>query len=108
MRRTISTKVIDGQTGNVIFSDTNPLDITDKTTVAEVITALKALITKPLDIDTEKFYCGNDELKKTDIVPNTTGNELEITTKKLTKSTMPAKTESTTISEGGTLPTKTK
>jgi hypothetical protein len=82
MKRPISTKVIDGRTKQTILKDTNPIEITDKTTVAEVITELKKLITKPLNIETEKFYCGNDELKITDIVPNTTGNELEIITKK--------------------------
>ena len=83
MKRPISTKVINGTTKEVILKDTNAIEITDKTTVAEVIATLKTFIKRPLDIDTEKFYCGNDELKTTDIVPNTTGNELEITTKKL-------------------------
>lgn len=82
MKRPISTKVIDGRTKQTILKDTNLIEITDKITVAEVITELKKFITKPLNIDTEKFYCGNDELKTTDIVPNTTGNELEIITKK--------------------------
>lgn len=82
MRRLISTKVIDGITKRVILQDTNAFEITDKTTVAEVIAELKKFIKKPLNIETEKFYCGNDELKTTDIVPNTTGNELEIITKK--------------------------
>jgi hypothetical protein len=82
MKRPISTKVINGITKKVILKDTNPIEITDKTTVAEVITELKKFINMPLNIETEKFYCGNDELKTTDIVPNTTGNELEITTKR--------------------------
>lgn len=81
MKQQISVKIINGKTKEKIYSDTNRIEFSDKTTVAEIIPQIKSLIKRPLNIESEKFYCGNDELKLTDIVPNTTGNELEIIVK---------------------------
>lgn len=79
MKQQIAVTVIHKPTKNKVFKDTNLFEITDKTTVAEIIPQIKALIKTPLNnIESEKFFCGNDELKLTDIVPNTSGNELEI------------------------------
>ena len=79
MRQQISVEIISKRMGKTIFKDTNLMEFTDKTTVAELIPEIKKLIPMPLkDIESEKFFLANDELKLTDIVPNTTGNELEI------------------------------
>lgn len=79
MRQQISIQVISKRMDKTIFKDTNLMEFTDKTTVAEIIPEIKKLIPMPLkDIESEKFFLCNDELKLTDIVPNTTGNELEI------------------------------
>ena len=79
MRQQISIEVISKRMGKTIFKDTNLMEFTDKTTIAELIIEIKKLIPMPLnDIESEKFFLCNDELKLTDIVPNTTGNELEI------------------------------
>lgn len=79
MRQQISVEVISKRMGRAIYKDTNLMEFTDKTTIAEIIPQIKKLIPIPLnEIESEKFYLCNDELKLTDIVPNTTGNELEI------------------------------
>lgn len=81
MKQQISVNVIHGKTGKRILKDTNLMDITDKTTVAELIPQIKSLIKRPLEIESEKFFCGNKELKLDEIVPDTSGNELEIVVK---------------------------
>ena len=77
MRQLISVKVID-KNNRTIFKDTNAFEITDKTTVEEISSVLKGFVNRPLDIEKEVFFNGNKELKLTDIVPNKTGNELEV------------------------------
>lgn len=81
MKQQISVKVVHNKTNQIVFKDTNLMEFTDKTTVAEIIPQIKSLIKKQLTIESEKFFCGGDELKLEDIVPNTSGNELEIIVK---------------------------
>lgn len=78
MRIQISTKIKNDRTKDLIEKDTNPIVVTDKTTVAEVKTELKKIIKRPLDIVSEKFYYGDKELKDTDLVYSETGYELVI------------------------------
>lgn len=78
MIQQIAYKVLNAKTKSKILKDTNRMEFSETTTVADLIPQIKAFIKRPLNIESEKFYCGNDELKLTDIVPNTTGNELEI------------------------------
>lgn len=80
MRQLISVKVID-KNNRTIFKDINPFEITDKTTVEEISPMVKSFVKLPIEIEKEIFFNGNRELKSTDIVPNRTGNELEIYTK---------------------------
>lgn len=79
MRQQISVQIINKRMDKTIFKDTNLMEFTDKTTIAELIPEIKKLVPMPLNnIESEKFYLCNDEMKLTDVVPNTTGCELEI------------------------------
>lgn len=77
MRQLISVKVID-KNKKTIFKDINPFEITDKTTVEEILPTLRGFVNRPIEVEKEVFFNGNKELKFTDIIPNKTGNELEI------------------------------
>lgn len=79
MKIQVSTKVIENKTKSVVFGDTNLMDVEKTTTVAELKAKLKPLMVFPIkEVEKETFYCGNKELKDTDLVPLITGNELEI------------------------------
>ena len=77
MRQLISVKVID-KNKKTIFKDINPFEITNKTTVEEILPTLRGFVNRPIEVEKEVFFNGNKELKFTDIVPNKTGSELEI------------------------------
>lgn len=81
MKQQISIKVTHGKTKRVIYKDTNLMEITDATTVSQIIPQIKSLVMMPMNIESEKFFCGNSELKLEDKVPDTSGNELEIIVK---------------------------
>jgi hypothetical protein len=81
MKQQIAVKVIHGKSKRVLFKDTNLMEISDNLKVAEIIPQIKSLVKMSMDVESEKFFCGNDELKLENIVPNTSGNELEIIVK---------------------------
>ncbi len=78
MKQQIAVKVIHGKSKRVLFKDTNLMEISDNLKVAEIIPQIKSLVQMSMDVESEKFFCGNTELKLEDVVPNTSGNELEI------------------------------
>jgi hypothetical protein len=81
MKQQIAVKVIHGKSKRVLFKDTNLMEISDNLKVAEIIPQIKLLVQMSMDVESEKFFCGNDELKLENVVPNTSGNELEIIVK---------------------------
>lgn len=81
MKQQIAVKVIHGKSKRVLFKDTNLMEISDNLKVAEIIPQIKSLVQMSMDVESEKFFCGNDELKLENVVPNTSGNELEIIVK---------------------------
>ncbi len=78
MKQQIVVKVIHSVTKKVMFKDTNLMEVSDNMKVSEIIPQIKSLVKIPMNIESEKFFCGNTELKLEDVVPNTSGNELEI------------------------------
>ena len=81
MKQQIAVKVIHGKSKRVLFKDTNLMEISDNLKVVEIIPQIKSLVQMSMDVESEKFFCGNDELKLENVVPNTSGNELEIIVK---------------------------
>jgi hypothetical protein len=81
MKQQIAVKVIHGKSKRVLFKDTNLMEISDNLKVGEIIPQIKSLVQMSMDVESEKFFCGNDELKLENVVPNTSGNELEIIVK---------------------------